>query len=84
MVASDVVWAKLKALREGADLAANFLRPPRSTARPVVNAAHLRDQRDVREDRGVNTPPPKGGGFGCRVGEDVSILTPHGPGRADF
>jgi len=23
----------------------------------------------------VNTPPPKGGGFGCRVGEDVAILT---------
>jgi hypothetical protein len=30
----------------------------------------------------VNTPPPKGGGFGCRVGEDVSILTPHSPERA--
>ena len=24
------------------------------------------------------------GGFECRVGEDVSILTPHSPGRADF
>ena len=32
----------------------------------------------------VNTPPPKGGGFGCRVGEDVAILTPHSAGRADF
>ena len=50
-----------------------------------------RTRRHVREDlyagtleKGVNTPPPRGGGFGCRVGEDVSILTPHSPGRADF